>query len=89
MVENNLDSIKAREIAMRFLQQNHSVHRVENAILEDGSWQVKADVTSFGIRHIKRVKIDDASGRIISIESVEFNPRNSQSSNPDTTQSPN
>ena len=76
MLNNGINSTKAREIVKDFLSQAHSVHKVEEPILEDDAWRVDADVTSFGVNHIKKVKVDSETGRIMSYESFP-NPRSS------------
>ena len=69
-----IDSDKAREIARYFLAQNHSVLDVRNPTLEDHTWIVDADVTLFATHHIKRVKINAETGKILSCES-HLNPK--------------
>ena len=64
-----IDSDKAREIARYFLAQNHIVIDVRNPTLEDHTWIVDADVTLFATHHIKRVKINAETGRILGCES--------------------
>ena len=60
----SIDEYRAKEIAMAFLQQNYSIIRVKNAILEDGIWRVEVEVSSFGI-HVKTVSINSETGAII------------------------
>ena len=74
MFHNNINQTKVREIVKDFLAQAHSVHKVEEPILEDDAWRVDADVTTFGVTQIKKVKVDPETGRIISSESFP-NPR--------------
>ena len=69
-----IDSDKAREIARYFLAQNHIVIDVRNPTLEDHTWQVDADVTLYATHHIKRVKINAETGRILGCES-HLNPK--------------
>ena len=64
-----IDSDKAREIARYFLAQNHLVIDVRNPTLEDHTWIVDADVTLFATHHIKRVKINAETGRIMGCQS--------------------
>ena len=69
MMAQVIDSNKAREIARYFLAQNHSVLDVRNPTLEDNTWIVEADVMVFSTYHIKRVKVDAQTGRILGCES--------------------
>ena len=65
---------RVEEIARNFLAQNHAIIDVRNPTLEDHTWMVDADVTLFTTHHIKRVKVDAETGRILSCESRP-NPR--------------
>ena len=69
MMEQVIDSDKAREIARYFLAQNHSDLDVRNPTLEDHTWIVDADVTLFSTHQIKRVKVDAQTGKILGCES--------------------
>lgn len=59
-----IDSKEAIWIATRFLEQHHSI-LCADASLEDSEWTVTARV---GImpEHVKKVRVDAASGRITS-----------------------
>jgi len=70
-----IDSSKAREIARNFLAQNHAVIGVREPILEDHTWIVEADVMLFSTHHIKKVKVDAQTGRILGCQSYYLNPR--------------
>ena len=74
MMAQVIDSDKAREIARYFLAQNHIVIDVRNPILEDHTCLVDADVTLYATHHIKRVKINAETGRILGCES-HLNPK--------------
>ena len=69
MMAQVIDSDKAREITQNFLAQNYTVIDVRNPALEDHTWIVDADVTLFSTHHIKRVKINAQTGRILGCES--------------------
>jgi len=60
-----IDSNKAKEIARNFLAQYHAVLDVKDPILEDHTWIVDSDVMSFGFKHLKRVKVNSETGRIM------------------------
>ena len=68
MSNNSIDSSKAKEIVRNFLAQSHAVLDVKDPILEDHTWIVDADVTSFGFNHIKRVKVNTETGKIMGYE---------------------
>lgn len=69
MSNNGIDSSKAKDIARNFLAQSHAVHAIKEPALEDHTWTVEADVTSFGVNHIKIVKVSTETGRIMGYES--------------------
>jgi len=58
----------AKEIARRYLEQQHSVHNVQVVSRENGIWLVKAKTHSASGESVKKVGIDTKSGRIISLE---------------------
>ena len=62
-LEEKVDSIKAQELARRFLGQYHSVIDTK-AVLEDGVWIVTAYL-GFSNTQTKQVKIDVDSSRIL------------------------
>jgi len=64
-----IDRKRVEEIARNFLAQNHAVIDVRNPTLEDNTWIVEADVMVFSTYHIKRVKVDAQTGRILGCES--------------------
>lgn len=61
---NAVDSDKAREIAIKFLEQHHNVSDA-CAILEGQTWRVLARVGLPNMR-MKTVLVDAQSGRILS-----------------------
>jgi len=69
MMAKVIDSSKAQEIARNFLAQSHAVLEVRNPTLEDHTWSVEADVTLYTAHHIKRVKINAETGRIMGCQS--------------------
>jgi hypothetical protein len=65
MSNYGIDSSTAKEIVRNFLAQYHAVLDVKDPILEDHTWMVDADVTSFGFNHIKRVRVNSETGKIM------------------------
>ena len=63
-----IDSSEAKEIARNFLAQYHAVLDVKDPILDDHTWTVDADVMSFGFNHIKRVRVNSETGKIMGYE---------------------
>ncbi|TLX82809.1 MAG: hypothetical protein E6L00_02675 [Thaumarchaeota archaeon] len=68
MSNKGIDSSKAIQIVRNFLAQYHAVLDVKDPILEDHTWLVDADVTSFGFNHIKRVRVNSETGKIMGYE---------------------
>jgi hypothetical protein len=69
MSNNGINSSKAKEITRNFLAQSHAVSDIKEPVLEDHTWSVEAYVTSFGVNHIKIVKVSTETGRIMGYES--------------------
>ena len=67
MSYHKIGSIDAEEIAMRFLQQHHSVRGVESAICEDDSWKITVMVSSPRMKKIT-VRIDARTGLVLGWE---------------------
>jgi len=65
-----IDRKRVEEIARNFLAQNYAVIDVRNPTLEDNTWTLDADVMLFSAYHIKRVKVDAQTGRILGCESA-------------------
>jgi len=59
-----IDTFRAKEIAMKFLEQHHSIVNVKSTTLEKGIWMVEIEVSAFGI-HDMRVMVDSRTGRIV------------------------
>ena len=59
-----VDAFRAKEIAMKFLEQHHSIVNVKNTTLEKGIWMVEIEVSAFGT-HNMRVMLDSRTGRIV------------------------
>ncbi len=74
MSETRIDSVRAQEIVRNFLAQSQAVLDVKEPVLEDHTWRVEADVVSFGFSHIRKVKVDAETGRIIGYDTV-ANPK--------------
>lgn len=67
VVNHGIDSEKAKEIAIRYLEQHHSVIEATQAILKDDVWSVTVTTSSFG-EQTRKIRIDANSGRILSHE---------------------
>ena len=63
-----IDSDKAVVIAKEFFQFNYSTFNIENIVLQNGTWLVKGNVTTFGKQSSRILAIDSKTGRIISCE---------------------
>ena len=63
-VNLSIDSDKAKEIAIRFLEQHHSVIEVKQNVLQDDIWTIIVLISSSNDQ-IRKVRIDAKTGRII------------------------
>jgi len=63
----HIDTSRARDIAMRFLEQHHSIVNVKNITLKKRIWTVEVAVSAFGF-HNMRVMLDSRTGRIVGWE---------------------
>lgn len=59
-----VDEKKAEEIARNFLQQHHSVIKVEQPVSKDDIWLVKATVSLPSPREFE-IKINSKTGRVL------------------------
>ena len=59
---------KVEEITRNFLQQHGDVFNVRVYDFENGVWTTEAQVNSMSGDHLKKVKISDETGEIISVE---------------------
>jgi hypothetical protein len=64
---SHIDGKTAVSIAENFLGQHYSILAIKDEVLEGQVWQVTVWVSAFG-EHIKRLKIDAKSGRIVSVD---------------------
>src|SRR6267143_2431502 len=64
----SIDSDKAGVIAKEFFQFNYSTFNIENTTLQNGTWLVKGNVTTFGKQSSRILTIDSKTGSIISCE---------------------
>jgi len=62
------DGNKVEEIARSFLQQHHEVRNVRVTGFENGIWSVDAEVHSSSGHSVKKLSIDDKTGKIISVD---------------------
>ena len=60
----SIDSDKAKEIAIRFLEQHYSIIEIKQAVLQDDIWTVTVLLSSTNDQ-IRKVRIDAKTGRII------------------------
>lgn len=65
VVNHDIDSKKAKDIAIRYLEQHHSVIEATDAILKDSVWTVTVLTSSFG-KQTRKIRIDAKTGRILS-----------------------
>jgi len=65
-VQQSIGESEAKEITRRFFEQHFSVS-VENAILEDGIWQVEVVLSAFG-EQARTIRIDAKTGKIVNLE---------------------
>ena len=65
-----IDHAKAKEIAIRFLEQYNAPVTVNSVYLEDGVWKITVE-TGLVNKQTKSVFIDTTSGRVLSYNSEE------------------
>ncbi|MFI5405560.1 MAG: hypothetical protein ACHQ1D_03490 [Nitrososphaerales archaeon] len=65
VVNHGIDSDKAKEIAIKYLEQHHSVIEATQAVLKDDIWSVTVSTSSFG-EQARKIRIDAKTGRILS-----------------------
>jgi len=63
-----IDSDKAVVIAREFFKQGFTPFEIVNTVLQNGTWLVKGNVTTFGKQLSKILAIDSKTGRILSCE---------------------
>ena len=63
-----IDSDKAVVIAREFFKQGFAPFELVNTVLQNGTWLVKGNVTSFGKQSSRILTIDSETGRIITCE---------------------
>ena len=59
-----IDSHKAKELAIRFLEQHHSILEIKQATLQDEIWTVTVLLSS-SHDQIRKIRIDSRTGTII------------------------
>ena len=59
-----IDSHKAKELAIRFLEQHHSILEIKQATLQDEIWTVTVLLSSSNDQ-IRKIRIDSKTGTII------------------------
>jgi len=60
----NINADNAKAIAERFLEQYHVINGVDT-VLEDEIWLVTVRVSLFNNIHVKKVRIDANTGKIL------------------------
>ena len=65
VVNHGIDSDKAKEIAIRYLEQHHSVIEATQAVLKDDIWSITVLTSSFG-EQTRKIRIDAKTGRVMS-----------------------
>jgi uncharacterized membrane protein YkoI len=60
---NHIDSRRAEEIAISFLQQHHSISRADKIVLQEGAWLAEFLVSASGKKII--VEVDAETGQIL------------------------
>jgi len=63
LVNRNIDSDKAKEIAIGFFRQHHSIIDVDEPVLKDGIWRVTVTVSSGWKK--RQALVDAKTGKII------------------------
>ena len=63
-----INDSSAKEIAMKFLQQQHGVYNIKVTGLENGIWVVEAETSSSSGERVRKLRIDGKTGKIISLE---------------------
>ena len=63
-----MDRKIVREIARNYLQQTHEVRNIRVVRSKDGVWLAKADVHSSSGDCVRKLKVSDETGIILSVE---------------------
>ena len=63
-----MDRKRVREIARNYLQQTHEVNNVKVVGSGDGVWIAKANVHSSSGECVRKIKVSDETGIILSVE---------------------
>ena len=66
----NIDADGAKAIATRFLEQYHVIRGLD-AVLEDKIWLVTVQVSLFNNNHVKKVRIEANTGRILDYKTLD------------------
>ena len=59
---------RVEEIARNFLQQHGDVFNVKVYDFENGVWTAEAEVSSMAGERVRKVRVSDTTGEIISVE---------------------
>ncbi|TLX93230.1 MAG: hypothetical protein E6K91_08925 [Thaumarchaeota archaeon] len=59
---------KVEEITRNFLQQHGDVFNIKVYDFENGVWSAEAEVSSLAGDHVRKVRVDDKTCEIISVE---------------------
>ena len=63
-----IDRERVEDIARNFLQQHGNVFNVKVHDFENGVWSAEAEVSSMSGERVRKVKVSDKTGEIISVE---------------------
>jgi len=63
-----IDRERVEDIARNFLQQHGNVFNVKVHDFENGVWTAEAEVNSMSGERVRKVKVSDKTGEIISVE---------------------
>jgi len=63
-----MNKVDAEQIALRFFEQHHDVDNINVEGLENGMWLVEGKIFSSSGKSIKKLRIDDKSGKIVAVE---------------------
>ena len=59
---------RVEDIARNFLQQHHEVYNIKVGGFKNGIWSAEAKVSSSAGDRVRKVRVDDKTGEIISVE---------------------
>jgi len=63
-----INTKRVEDIARNFLQQHHEVYNIKVGGFKNGIWSAEAKVSSSAGDLVRKVKVSDTTGQIISVE---------------------